>query len=1183
MKQFLRKTLTLLLVATLAFSAVLPAMATAASAIDSAIAGATDPEYLYFQDDFDSYSVGDLSLDKLSPYYQSIIEENCRIVAVEGRGNVMEVNSNGTTVMVLDCKAVHKEVSFDFYYEGSVESYGGLYVKLLMSPEAGNEQYFSINPEFGDNNLIISDTVNGHVLQTFKKHPMSAGNWYSMKSRIANNQLCLKLWPSSEEEPAEWTSVADIRDPVCSDENALFQIEFVDLNAGTPWVVWLDNFMIKTYREVTPDTDVEVTLLSADETMGTVNGGGTYQKGDTVTVTAEATEDYVFLNWTNEKDEIVSVDASYSFTVRNDVTLTANFVQKEDKIMSFMADGMTIPAVIDQEAKTISVTFASDVDLSQVRPYFYFEGSTEGKTPYAVMDLSSGSADLGHGWTVHAKQNSVMMSLYVDGVNGSDENSGLTPAEAFATLEKARDTVRAIGFWGGDVLVNIANGTYVLSETLEFDGRDSAKSGCSVIYRSMSGNAEDVVISGGRELTGWVKSDTVAGAWEIDASDIPYSRDLYVNGKKATIARSAVADSIQPEGWSPIDDPDLRLRSYGYTATGSKADLHTWRNQGDIEFVYEEAWTFCIIPVDSITDTGTGASKVVMDEQAFTLGRNKAGRQIGDPNYIQNAFELLDEEGEWYFDREAKKIYYIPEDGVDPNTLEIVIPTLDQLVTVRGTGEKTVNGLAFKDVTFEYTSFIRPNQMGQVEIQANFVVDPETGTEMLHDNYLKTPGGVTVAYAKGFRVEGCVFQKLSASGLDLEEGVSGSTVVGNTFRDIGASGIQIGGVSVRDAQPFSDVTYVKGELVTDAGADPTRVTEQILIMSNVLDNIGAEYNGSVAIFLGFVRDVTVAHNEISNTPYTAISAGWGWGYWDKGGRPDNSTYHKFDTPSVMERYVIENNRISRVCQRLADGGSIYTLSLMPGSVIRGNVMDDCKIAFGGIYLDEGSGGFVAIEDNIATESVHQAYFYHVVANYGDREKECSGVMWNNYFKTGSTEDPEYKRIWDAAGVLPLGEDRTFSVAVEAESENGSIRVDTDAARVGDAVVIIAAPENGYMLDTLTADGEEVTFFAYGDGMAMIMPAANVTVSATFKTKPAETTPVETTPAETDGEGNQTEAPATQETSAGEAPATEAPAPEAPATEAPAEKKGCKSSAGIPGAIAVALAAAVLTSRKKKED
>lgn len=57
---------------------------------------------------------------------------------------------------------------------------------------------------------------------------------------------------------------------------------------------------------------------------GTIMGTGTYQAGETCTLTATANEGYTFINWT-ENSEVVSTEAEYSFTVDGDRTLVANF------------------------------------------------------------------------------------------------------------------------------------------------------------------------------------------------------------------------------------------------------------------------------------------------------------------------------------------------------------------------------------------------------------------------------------------------------------------------------------------------------------------------------------------------------------------------------------------------------------------------------------------------------------------------------------------------------------------------------------------------------------------------------------------------------------------------------------------------------------------------------------------
>ena len=59
---------------------------------------------------------------------------------------------------------------------------------------------------------------------------------------------------------------------------------------------------------------------------GTVTGGGDYQPNTTCTLTATPNEGYIFTNWT-ENGEVVSTEATYSFTVTSDRTLVANFEQ----------------------------------------------------------------------------------------------------------------------------------------------------------------------------------------------------------------------------------------------------------------------------------------------------------------------------------------------------------------------------------------------------------------------------------------------------------------------------------------------------------------------------------------------------------------------------------------------------------------------------------------------------------------------------------------------------------------------------------------------------------------------------------------------------------------------------------------------------------------------------------------
>ncbi len=71
-------------------------------------------------------------------------------------------------------------------------------------------------------------------------------------------------------------------------------------------------------------TTYTITVSASPTNGGTVSGGGTYQQGQSCTVHATANNGCTFSNWT-ENGNVVSTNASYSFTVNGNRSLVANF------------------------------------------------------------------------------------------------------------------------------------------------------------------------------------------------------------------------------------------------------------------------------------------------------------------------------------------------------------------------------------------------------------------------------------------------------------------------------------------------------------------------------------------------------------------------------------------------------------------------------------------------------------------------------------------------------------------------------------------------------------------------------------------------------------------------------------------------------------------------------------------
>ncbi len=528
--------------------------------------------------------------------------------------------------------------------------------------------------------------------------------------------------------------------------------------------------------------------------------------------------------------------------------------------------------------------------------------------------------------------------------NGNDANPG-TKEEPFATLERARDAVRRINRdMKEDIVVILHGGTFRLDRTLFFEPEDSGAGGHNVIYRAQAG--ETPIISGGRPIAGWQRDEK--GRWKA-AVPLEDFRQLYVNGIRATRARGDAPAGLTLAG----ED--------GYTTTVSS--MADWRHPGDLEFCYVCAWAHTRCKVQDIRREGDNAV-ISMRQPQFNFAKTKEGVNIAshvDEIYVENSLELLDEPGEWYLDRAARTVYYLPKPGEGMTEVPVVAPALERLVELRGTPDRPVRNIRFEGITFEHGSWLRPSQVGFVDVQANFVLDEanlvkrEGGLTAVHNQHVKSPASIVCRAAQSIRFERCEFTRLGGAGIDLECGARDNVILGCRFFDISGTAIQIGDVLKDDHHPD----------------DPRKIVKNNAVVNCCVRDCGRDYWGSVGIFAGYTEGTVIAHNEITRLPYSGISVGYGWGEEDAGG--GNPAYYqpfRYEDPTPASNNRIESNHIHGVMQKLLDGAGIYTLGNMPGSVIRGNHIHDCTGAakadrgpVAGIYLDEGS-GFIEVTGNV---------------------------------------------------------------------------------------------------------------------------------------------------------------------------------------------------------------------------
>jgi hypothetical protein len=129
----------------------------------------------------------------------------------------------------------------------------------------------------------------------------------------------------------------------------------------------------------------------------------------------------------------------------------------------------------------------------------------------------------------------------------------------------------------------------------------------------------------------------------------------------------------------------------------------------------------------------------------------------------------------------------------------------------------------------------------------------------------------------------------------------------------------------------------------------------------LITNVTNEDWGTIGIAAGFVKNITIAHNEISDISYSGISLGWAW----------NATI------SVMRNNKVIANKIHHYAKHLHDVAGIYTLSSQPDSNIEENYID--KVYYSPyahdpflwlyLYTDEGSSYFTIKNNWIPIEKI----------------------------------------------------------------------------------------------------------------------------------------------------------------------------------------------------------------------
>ena len=659
------------------------------------------------------------------------------------------------------------------------------------------------------------------------------------------------------------------------------------------------------------------------------------------------------------------------------------------------------------------------------------------------------SAGMVPGYSAEAAEDEPLRIYVSTDGSGTAEGTMDDPASLDHAMELAREASVSAK---GDIEVLIEGGTYYLDETLEFTREDSGKDGHSIIWRAAD-SSDRPVFSGGKVLEHqWELYDAEKNIYKYEGADFT-TRDLYVNGTRSILARSR----------NTVSGLEVSTSKAAWTEEGLKGEVaDIVRGYGDIsqlEAVRNVRWRHFEAPVEKVDE-----DTVYMNDVAWS-NTNSTNRIHYDWNgaswkaygggvtYFQNAYALLDTPGEFYLDHTAHVLYYIPREGEDMQTAEVIAPVLDKIMVLEGRDkeqitepqprrekggivDEKIENITFDGIIFRHNSFLDGgDESGYIGTQGGHSLTGPEEEGPFSDpwgSYAAPPqGAVYVNSGNQITFQNCEFSKIGTTALMVTKGSRNCTIDHNTFSDLSGGAVYLG-----DAKHTSDTApdpYKKGPSYSiDGVVEPAVVPLEERELSynntisyNYVSDTGKQYSDTCAIWCGYESNLKVVHNTVDHVPYTGINIGWGW---RETGRVSR----------MADNYIAYNRVVDFMMKEtdMHDGGGLYMINAMPGTIVEYNYFNRNGVD-NAVYFDAGL-DYAVLRNNVMTNIEYKWVSANVAAYHRGL------VGYDNYIEKGygtTNGRPDY--TFDGEYSI-LGDNYIYTQVLPAEAEEIARNAGCDA-------------------------------------------------------------------------------------------------------------------------------------------
>ncbi|WP_299668786.1 right-handed parallel beta-helix repeat-containing protein [uncultured Polaribacter sp.] len=437
----------------------------------------------------------------------------------------------------------------------------------------------------------------------------------------------------------------------------------------------------------------------------------------------------------------------------------------------------------------------------------------------------------------HSCQNKAI-DIYVS-PSGDNTYNG-TKEKPFKTLKKALEKAKSIHRNESDLItVHLLEGDYHLSSTLVITPE--------LNNMAIVGEGVDKVTTKGSKIIDTEWESFNEDIWVTDIDTSLYFNQLFINGEKQILAR-----------YPNYDENGGYWQGYAADAI-DKERISNWKNPkgGFVHAMHRGRWGGFHYEITAVKEDGTLALKGGHQN-------NRPSPMHEEYRMVENIFEELDTEKEWYLDKVNHKLYVWKGDR-DLTDAKIEVSVLKHLIEIKGSLENPVKNVSISGINFQHASrtFMEPYH------------------QLLRSDWTIYRGGALLLDGtENVSINDCEFTNLGGNVIFVNGYNRNIEIVGNHIYNCGASAISFVGDSSAVRSPSFQYKEFVPMKDMDTIPDPKNelYPANCKVENNLIYKIGRIEKQVAGVQISMAMKIHVKSNSIYDVPRAGINVSEGtWG------------------------------------------------------------------------------------------------------------------------------------------------------------------------------------------------------------------------------------------------------------------------------------------------------------------